>query len=85
MHVGDSSRRSEEIVKSLELRLSNVVAVVVVVVIVIIFISIIILSHASDVKIGTPVVTGMIRPGKIPSQTGFEPGIFLSQDGRLNH
>ena len=29
--------------------------------------------------------TGMTRPGKIPSQAGFEPGIFRSQSGRLNH
>ena len=30
-------------------------------------------------------VTGMIPPGKIPSQAGFEPRIFLSRGGRLNH
>ena len=30
-------------------------------------------------------VTGMIRPGKIPSQARFEPGIFRSRGGRLNH
>ena len=30
-------------------------------------------------------VTGMTRPRKIPSQTGFEPGIFRSRSGRLNH
>ena len=30
-------------------------------------------------------VTGMTRPGKIPSQAGFEPGTFRSRDGRLNH
>ena len=30
-------------------------------------------------------VTGMTRPGKIPSQAGFEPGIFRSRGGRLNH
>ena len=30
-------------------------------------------------------VTGMTRPGKIPSQAGFEPRIFRSRDGRLNH
>ena len=28
-------------------------------------------------------VTGMTRPGKIPSQAGFEPGIFRSRGGRL--
>ena len=28
-------------------------------------------------------VTGMIRPRKIPAQTGFEPGIFRSGGGRL--
>ena len=31
-------------------------------------------------------VTGMTRPGKIPTaQAGFEPGIFRSRGGRLNH
>ena len=30
-------------------------------------------------------VTGMTRPGKIPGQAGFEPGIFRSRGGRLNH
>ena len=30
-------------------------------------------------------VTGMTRPGKIPSPAGFEPGIFRSPGGRLNH
>ena len=30
-------------------------------------------------------VTGMTRPRKIPAQAGFEPGIFRSQGGRLNH
>ena len=30
-------------------------------------------------------VTGMTRPEKIPSQAGFEPGIFRSRGGRLNH
>ena len=30
-------------------------------------------------------VTGMTRPGKIPSQAEFEPRIFLSRGGRLNH
>ena len=30
-------------------------------------------------------VTGMTRPGKIPSQAGFEPRIFRSRGGRLNH
>ena len=30
-------------------------------------------------------VTGITRPGKIPAQAGFEPGIFRSRDGRLNH
>ena len=31
-------------------------------------------------------VTGMTRPRKkIPAQTGFEPGIFRSRGGRLNH
>ena len=30
-------------------------------------------------------VTGMTRPGKIPSQAGFEPWIFRSRGGRLNH
>ena len=30
-------------------------------------------------------VTGMTRPGKIPSQAGSEPGIFHSRGGRLNH
>ena len=30
-------------------------------------------------------VTGMTRPGKIPSPTGFEHGIFRSRGGRLNH
>ena len=30
-------------------------------------------------------VTGMTRPGKIPWQAGFEPGIFRSRGGRLNH
>ena len=30
-------------------------------------------------------VTGMTRPGKIPSQEGFEPRIFSSHGGRLNH
>ena len=29
-------------------------------------------------------VTGMTRPGKIPSQAGFEPGIFHSRGGHLN-
>ena len=29
-------------------------------------------------------VTGMTRPGKIPSQAGFEPRIFLSRGGCLN-
>ena len=29
-------------------------------------------------------VTGMTRPGKIPSQKGFEPQIFRSRGGRLN-
>ena len=28
-------------------------------------------------------VTGMTRPGKIPAQEGFEPGIFRSRGGRL--
>ena len=30
-------------------------------------------------------VTGMTRPGKIPSQAGFEPRIFRFRSGRLNH
>ena len=30
-------------------------------------------------------VAGMTRPRKIPAQAGFEPGIFLSRGGRLNH
>ena len=30
-------------------------------------------------------VTGMTRPGKIPLQAGFEPQIFRSWGGRLNH
>ena len=30
-------------------------------------------------------VTGMTRPGKIPSQLGFEPRIFRSRGGHLNH
>ena len=31
-------------------------------------------------------ITGMTRPRKkIPAQEGFEPGIFRSQGGRLNH
>ena len=30
-------------------------------------------------------VTGRTRPGKIPSQAGFEPRIFRSRGGRLNH
>ena len=30
-------------------------------------------------------VTDMTRPGKIPSQAGFEPRIFRSRGGRLNH
>ena len=30
-------------------------------------------------------VTGMTRPRKIPSQAGFEPRIFRSRGGRLNH
>ena len=30
-------------------------------------------------------VTGMTRPGKILSQVGFEPRIFRSRGGRLNH
>ena len=30
-------------------------------------------------------VTGMTQPKKIPVQTGFEPGIFHSRGGRLNH
>ena len=30
-------------------------------------------------------VTGMTRAGIIPSQAGFEPGIFRSRGGRLNH
>ena len=30
-------------------------------------------------------VTGMTRPGKIPSRAGFEPRIFCSRGGRLNH
>ena len=30
-------------------------------------------------------VTGMTRPGKIPSQAGFEPWIFRSRGRRLNH
>ena len=30
-------------------------------------------------------VTGMTRPGKIPSQAGFEPRIFGPRGGRLNH
>ena len=30
-------------------------------------------------------VTGMTRPRKIPSQAGFEPVIFRSRGGRLNH
>ena len=30
-------------------------------------------------------VTGMTRPGKIPSQVGFEPGFFRSRGGHLNH
>ena len=30
-------------------------------------------------------VTGMTRPGKIPSQARFEPRIFRSRGGRLNH
>ena len=30
-------------------------------------------------------VTGMTRPRKIPAQAGFEPRIFRSRGGRLNH
>ena len=30
-------------------------------------------------------VTGMTRPGKIPSQVGFKPRIFRSRGGHLNH
>ena len=30
-------------------------------------------------------VTGMTRPRKIPAQAGFEPWIFRSRGGRLNH
>ena len=30
-------------------------------------------------------VIGMIRPGKIPPQARFEPRIFRSRGGRLNH
>ena len=30
-------------------------------------------------------VTGMTRPGKIPSRAGFEPRTFRSRGGRLNH
>ena len=31
-------------------------------------------------------VTGMTRPGKIPTpQAGIEPGIFCSRGGHLNH
>ena len=30
-------------------------------------------------------VTGMTRPQKIPSQAGFEPGVFRSRGGRLIH
>ena len=30
-------------------------------------------------------VTGMTRPGKIPSPAGFEPEILRSRGGRLNH
>ena len=30
-------------------------------------------------------VTGMTRPGKTPSQAGFEPRIFCSRGRRLNH
>ena len=30
-------------------------------------------------------VTGMTRTRKVPSQAGFEPRIFRSRDGRLNH
>ena len=30
-------------------------------------------------------VTGMTRPGKIPAQAGFQPLIFHSRGGRLNH
>ena len=30
-------------------------------------------------------VTGITRPGKIPSQAGFKPRIFHSRGGRLNH
>ena len=30
-------------------------------------------------------VTGMTRPGKIPSQAGVEPRTFRSRGGRLNH
>ena len=30
-------------------------------------------------------VTGMTRPGKIPGQAEFEPRIFRSRGGRLNH
>ena len=30
-------------------------------------------------------VTGITRPGKIPPQAWFEPRIFRSQGGRLNH
>ena len=30
-------------------------------------------------------VTGMTRPGKIPSQAGFEPRIFRSRSGSFNH
>ena len=30
-------------------------------------------------------VTGMTRPGKIPSQAGFEPRIFRSRGGCLNN
>ena len=30
-------------------------------------------------------VTGITRPGKIPSRAGFEPRIFRSRGGRLNY
>ena len=30
-------------------------------------------------------VTGMTRPRKFPAHAGFEPGIFRSGGGRLNH
>ena len=41
----------------------------------------------SRVASGVPIfeVTGMTRPGKIPAQAGFEPRIFHSRGGRLNH